>query len=263
MRKHISFSEIKVWNECAYKHKLVYLDNIKNFHGSEHTSFGTALHEVCEKAVLKKIKLDQKELEELFNTTFLQELNELKEKNVDLNKKLIQDMRSQASEIIPHIMPALKKTFGKYEVYSAEEEIYESVDNHSKKYKGFIDLVLKTEDGKYHVIDWKTCSWGWDSRRKNDKITTYQLAYYKHFFSKKHNIPLENIDTHFALLKRTAKTNRVEIFKVACGNKKIDNSIKLLEKAVYNIENSNFVKNKLSCTSGFGCEFYNTKHCTR
>ena len=263
MRQHISFSEIKVWDECAYKHKLVYVDNLKEFYGNEHTSFGTALHEVCEKAVLKKIKLDQKVLEELFNATFLQELSEIKKKNVSLNKKLIQDMRFQASEIIPHIMPTLKKTFGKYEVYSAEERIYENVENHSKKYKGFIDLVLKTEDGKYHVIDWKTCSWGWDSRRKNDKITTYQLAFYKYFFSKKHNIPLENIDTHFALLKRTAKTNRVEIFKVACGNKKIDNSIKLLEKAVYNIENSNFVKNKLSCTSGYGCEFYNTKHCTR
>jgi len=118
--------------------------------------------------------------------------------------------------------------------------------------------VLKTKDGKYHVIDWKTCSWGWDARRKNDKMTTYQLTYYKYYFSKKHNVELDNIETHFALLKRTAKKNKVELFKVASGNKKIKNALKFLEKALYNISNKNFIKNRLSCRY---CEFYKTKHC--
>ncbi len=172
-------------------------------------------------------------------------------------------MRLQASDLVEYIIPELNKTFKEYEVVSAEEELYETIDNQNKKYKGYIDLVLKTKDGKYHVIDWKTCSWGWDSRRKVDTITTYQLAFYKHFFSKKHNIDPKNIETHFALLKRTAKKNKVEIFKTSSGQKKIENSLKLLNKAVYNIENGNFLKNKLSCTSGYGCEFYNTKHCSR
>ena len=35
-RNHISFSELKIWNECPYKHKLVYIDKIKEFKGSEH-----------------------------------------------------------------------------------------------------------------------------------------------------------------------------------------------------------------------------------
>ena len=143
------------------------------------------------------------------------------------------------------------------------EEIYEKLEDTEKRYKGYIDLVLKTSDGKYHIIDWKTCSWGWDARRKNEKMVTYQLAFYKHFFSKKHNIDPDNIETHFALLKRTAKSNKVEIFRVTSGNKKIENSLKLLDKAVYNIKHKNFVKNKLSCTAKFGCEFYNTKHCSR
>ena len=71
-------------------------------------------------------------------------------------------------------------------------------------------------------------------------------------------------DTSFGdLLKRTAKKNKAEIFKVTSGNKKIENSLKLLEKAIYNIEHGNFLKNRLSCTSGYGCEFYNTKYCSR
>ena len=58
-------------------------------------------------------------------------------------------------------------------------------------FKGYIDLVLKTSDGKYHIIDWKTCSWGWASRRKTEKMTTYQLALYKYFWSKKHAVSLD------------------------------------------------------------------------
>ena len=263
MRKHISYSELKTWDECAYKHKLVYIDKVKNFQGNEYTAFGTAVHEVCEKSVLKEIKIDKASLMDCFNKKFLQEIQELITKKVELKKDLIKDMRLQASDLVEYIIPELNKTFKEYEVVSAEEELYETIDNQNKKYKGYIDLVLKTKDGKYHVIDWKTCSWGWDSRRKVDTITTYQLAFYKHFFSKKHNIDPKNIETHFALLKRTAKKNKVEIFKTSSGQKKIENSLKLLNKAVYNIENGNFLKNKLSCTSGYGCEFYNTKHCSR
>ena len=172
-------------------------------------------------------------------------------------------MRSQVDNLLVHILPSLSKKFGNYKVISAEEQLYENIEGQTKKYKGFIDLVIKTSDGKYHVIDWKTCSWGWDAKKKSDKLVTYQLTLYKKFFCQKHNIDPLLVETHFALLKRTAKKNNVEIFRVSAGNKKIQNSLKLLEKAVYNIEKGNFIKNKLSCTSGYGCEFYNTKFCSR
>ena len=263
MKKHISYSELKTWDECAYKHKIIYIDEAKKFLGNEHTAFGTAVHEVCEKSVLGEIDRSFDALNNCFSTKFLEEITRLTENNVELNKKLIKDMREQACTLLPYIVPSLATHFGTYEVISAEEKLYEDIDDEEKKYKGYIDLVLKTTDGEYHIIDWKTCSWGWDSRRKNDKMTSYQLALYKHFFSKKHNIPLEKIETHFALLKRTAKKNKVEIFRSSSGNKKIENSLKLLSNAVYNIKNDNFIKNRLSCTTGYGCEFYNTKFCSR
>lgn len=263
MREHISFSEVKTWDECAYKHKLAYIDNVKEFLGNEYTAFGTALHEVCEKSVLGEIPNEKADLLECFNIKFLEEIQALKSNEVELNKKMITEMRAQAADIVVHIIPELKNFFGKYEVVSAEEQLYEPIEGHTKTFKGFIDLVIKTEDGDYHVIDWKTCSWGWDSRRKADRMTGYQLAYYKKFFSQKNKIDINKVHTYFALLKRTAKSNRVEIFKVTSGPKKIENSLKLLNNALYNIENNVFIKNRLSCTSGFGCEFYNTEFCKR
>lgn len=258
MRSHISFSELKIWNECAFKHKLVYIDEAKKFLGNEHTAFGTAMHHVCE--VMLTEDKDQN-FKDLFNNKFLEELSLLKNKNVELKKDLVLSMRKQCDNIISYIMPAMKKTFGKFEVVSVEERLYEPIENEKTKFKGFIDLVVKTEDEKYHVIDWKTCSWGWDSKRKADSMTTYQLTLYKHFFALKHNIDPKNIETHFALLKRTAKSNNVEIFRVTSGAKKTENAINLLNKAIYNIENNKHIKNRLSCTSGFGCEFYETKYC--
>jgi len=256
---HISFSELKLWNECPYKHKLVYLDKIDSFKGNEHTAFGSAVHSVCEKLVGENIQ----KAAEYFQEQFLKELKELPEA-YDLNKKLISDMRIQGCMLTKHILPGLKEHFGDYKLISIEERLFESIpDYENYNFKGFVDLVIQTPDQIYHVIDWKTCSWGWDTRRKSEKMTTYQLTLYKHFFSLKHSIDPSNMKTHFALLKRTAKTNNVEIFETTSGNKKTQNALKLLNKAIYNLKNKNFIKNRMSCQGRFGpCEFFNTKHCT-
>jgi ATP-dependent exoDNAse (exonuclease V) beta subunit len=255
-RSHISFSELKIWDECAYKHKLVYIDKVKEFKGNEHTAFGTAMHYVCENMFDKS-----NDLETLFDSKFVEELTFLKDIEYELDTNLVRSMRAQGKNMISFILPALTKAFTSFELVSVEEELMEPLEE-GLSFKGFIDLVIKA-DGRYHIIDWKTCSWGWDSKRKTDKMTTYQLTLYKNFFAKKHSIDPENIDTHFALLKRTAKKNNIEIFNVASGAKKTDNALKLLQKSIYNIKNKIFVKNRLSCTSGYGCEFYNTEFCMR
>jgi ATP-dependent exoDNAse (exonuclease V) beta subunit len=254
MQKHISFSELKTWDECPYKQKLSYVDRVNVFEGNEYTAFGTSLHEVAEKLLVEDIKNPV----EVFNHDFSKRLKEL---NIDESKDLVKGMYRQAPVLIENILPALNEYFEDYEVVSTEEMLYEDIENYNPKFKGYVDLVIKSGD-KYHVIDWKTCSWGWDTKRKSDRMTTYQLTLYKHFFAKKHSIDPKDIETHFALMKRTAKKNVIEIFRVTSGAKKTENALKLLNKALYNIEKNNFIKNRLSCTSGFKCEYYKTKFCS-
>ena len=123
---------------------------------------------------------------------------------------MITQMRQQGKAISPSVFPQLEESFGEYEVFSTEEKLYEEIDELSYKWhlKGFIDLVIKTEDGKYHILDWKSCSWGWDSKKRSEKLVTYQLTLYKKFFCKKHNIDPKLVETHFGLLKRTAKEEK-------------------------------------------------------
>jgi len=257
---HISFSEIKNWHKCAFYHKLVNIDKLKLFKGNEYTAFGTAIHDTCESMLLN----EQINAADFFIKKYKEVIKSLAEDDYDFNKKLVLDMKIQGIEIIPYIKPELEKYFGEYKVFSTEERLFQDIEikDYDYKYKGYVDLVLQTPDGKYHIIDWKSCSWGWNHKRKIEKMTTYQLTYYKHYFAKKHNIPLDNIETHFALLKRTAKKDKVEIFRVSNGNKKIKNALNFLEKAMYNIINKKYIKNKLACHGPYGtCEFYKTKHC--
>jgi hypothetical protein len=253
---HISYSELKDWKFCSFYHKLTRVDKIDGFKGNEYTAFGSAMHSVCEKKLLE---------EEIDSDFFVKELkNNIAElpEDIDINKKLVLDMVGQGKRIIPEIQAGLSEYFEEYEVLAVEMPLMEDIENEEDyKFKGFIDAIVSTPDGKVHIFDWKTCSWGWDSKKRSDKMVTYQLTLYKHYFCQKMNIDPKNVETHFALLKRTAKNNNVEFFRVTSGNIKTKNALKLLNTALYNIKNKRYIKNRLSCTGGYGCKFYKTEHC--
>lgn len=252
---HISYSELKDWKFCAFYHKLTRVDKIDGFTGNEYTAFGTAMHSVCEK------KLLQEEVDEDF---FVQELKKnIAELDEEVDNKLVHQMMKQGNNIIPEIQDALADYFDEYEVLAVEMPLMEDIDGQDDhKFKGYIDAVVSTPDGKIHIFDWKTCSWGWDAKKRSDKMVTYQLTLYKHFFCQKMNVDPKDVETHFALLKRTAKKDHVEFFRVTSGPRKTENALKLLNTALYNIKNQRYIKNRLSCTSGYGCKFYKTEHCS-
>ena len=251
---HISFSELKNWNFCPFYHKLTYIDKLKGFRGNEYTAFGTAIHDIAEKKLLKETF----EAAENFIQRFEECLAELDD-DIEFREDP-EKMAVQAIGIIPAIMPAVTEYFADgYEVISTEEQLMVPIDNEEGyNFKGYVDAVVKTPDGKYHIIDWKSCSWGWDMRRRSDPMVTYQLTLYKIFFAKKHGIDLKDIETHFALLKRTAKKDRVEIFRVTSGNKKMENATNLLKKALFNIKKKNYIKDRRSCTK---CDFCRSPEC--
>jgi len=254
---HISFSELKDWSFCPFYHKLTRVDKIAGFKGNEYTAFGSAIHSVCEKKLLQ---------EEIKSDFFVEELKKniaSLDDDIPINKKLVLDMVGQGKRIIPEIQDALDDYFEEYEVIAVEMPLMEPIEGEEGySFKGFIDAIVATPDGKIHIFDWKTCSWGWNAKKKNDKIVTYQLTLYKKYFCQKMNVDPKDVETHFALLKRTATKGIVEFFRVTSGERKTENALKLLSTALYNIKNQRYIKNRLSCTDGFGCQFYNTKHCT-
>jgi len=252
---HISYSELKDWVTCAFYHKLTRIDKIDGFKGNAFTAFGNAVHSVCEKKLLKENIVDN----EYFLDEFKNCLSQLPD-DVEIDESLVEQMKLQGKKILPEINEALDEYFGEdYEVLEVEMPLYEPIAGEKKyMFKGYIDAIVGTPDGKVHIFDWKTCSWGWDARKRSDKMVTYQLTLYKHFFAQKTNTDPKYIETHFALLKRTAKNNKVEFFRVTSGLKKTENALKVLNKALYNIKNKRYIKNRLSCDR---CKFRHTVHC--
>ena len=184
--KHISFSEIKKWDSCPYARKLAYGQRIRLFNGNAYTAFGTALHETIE-AIYGPSRDKPEDSKQLFVENLQKQLEALDSEAHD--KKLSGPMPTQGTRIIDTIeTDVVKDYFGDFEVISLEEELYTPITelnaaDHIYNFKGFIDMVIKTTDGTYHIIDWKSCSWGWDARRKSDPMNVYQLTYYKQFFA--------------------------------------------------------------------------------
>ena len=254
---HISYSELKDWKFCAFYHKLTRVDKLDGFKGNAYTAFGTAVHAVCEKKLLKEDVDD----EQYFLDTFSKCISDLPD-DVEVDSGLVDQMVGQGKRIIPEIEDALDDYFEEFEVLAVEMPLMEPIEGEEDyKFKGFIDAIVSTPDGKIHIFDWKTCSWGWDAKKKNDKMITYQLTLYKNYFCQKMNVDPKNVETHFALLKRTAAKNRVELFRITSGPRKTQNALKMLSTALYNIQKKRYIKNRLSCTGGYGCKFYKTEHC--
>jgi hypothetical protein len=265
--EHISFSAWRDWHFCPFKYKITRVDKVSSFQGNEYSTFGTAVHDTAEQILIKEnmqsmgIK-DTGDFDPLvfFKKSFKKEIESLPpEQKEKIQPETILKMKKQGEEIIPLILPELKKYFGSYTLFKTEYELRQRVIKHEDwDFYGFIDLILKTDDGKYHIIDWKTCSWGWDTKKRTSKEYTYQLTYYKYFLSQQLGIDRDKIETYFALLKRTAKKDKIEIFKVSSGEKKISNALTILDNCVINVKKKNFVKNKINCSQ---CEYNKTIYC--
>lgn len=258
---NISYSALDVFTKCPFSFKLKYVDKVPYDRGSIHTAFGSAVH----KAIQLKLLDNSSDLEKSFKDAFKEELKNLPEKNknkiLNEDKKLAEDMVAKGANLCALALEHLNKTFPEFKLVDVEKVFIEPIVEYQQndyEMKGIIDLIIQTTDGRYHIIDWKTCSWGWDAQKKNNKMTTYQLTYYKHYFCLQNNIDVNLVDTHFALIKRTAKKDNIEIFDVPVGQKKIGNALKVLSNMVHNVDHKNFPKNRLSCQY---CEFYKSNWC--
>jgi len=255
---HLSFSSIKDFKFCPYYYKLTRIEKLKPFKGNIYTAFGTAIHSTCEQMLLKRNhKFDS---HSHIEKEFKKEVSLLEE---EVSEKDFNDFLQSGFRIVDNVPKFMSDNFGDYEVIDTEKDLRVPVPFEEDlitefDFVGYVDCIIKTKDGRHHIIDWKSCSWGWDMKRKSDTMTTYQLSYYKFFYMMMTGVEFDNIDTHFVLLKRTTKNFPIELVSVSNGKIKTDNALKLLETAAYNVDNENFVKNKLSCSK---CDFYRTEHC--
>lgn len=200
---HISYSEIVDWIACSHRHNLKHILKIDLDKPTEHTEFGGLLHDAIEQYLLGQAPLDAK----VTGDKVIEVL-----KTIEGFKEDPQAWADAVGPIFEELPGFLAANFQNMKVNSAEFELQEIFEKKPNRYfKGFIDCVIEADkidkrkkvpevERQYWIIDWKTTSWGWTGDKKRDPIKQMQLVFYKHFWARRHNIPLEQVRCAWVLL---------------------------------------------------------------
>jgi len=258
-KPHVSFSEVKLWKECSYRHNLVHVKKLDFSKPSPVLEFGTAVHSACEDYLLTKVmktEICMNALDEAWRKKSGQE---------DFTIKSLETAKLEAAQILAEVPEFLENTFPGWEVVDAEHQLYEAVEGHPHAFKGFIDGVIKSKGKKgedlYWILDWKTSNRGWFKEKRSDEMTKAQLGLYKNYWHQKNpSVPFKDIRCGFVILKKQAKTgNHCELFSVSLGEVPIKRSLKVVGNMITSVKRGVSIKNRDSCTF---CEFKGTQYCT-
>lgn len=274
LKEHVSYSEIKQWKECGWRHKLIYIDKVQTFEESPHLHYGTIVHDACEHFLkTKELKIDEmkQSIKDMWyihgfdsEDFIILQKNRAKLQGWEYKHSNLEEWLLFAETSLLSVPKFLDENFNSWELVSAEEQLYEEIENvEITKFKGYVDCIIKVPHKnkyKYWILDWKTSSArGWMLEKQRDFLTQAQLFLYKSFWAKKNNIKLSDINCGFILLKKVKKSDKsCQLIKVSSGDVTIEKSIKLVKNMINSVNKNLFLKNKESCKF---CEFKDTIHC--
>ena len=272
---HISFSEVKAWAECPFRHYLMYVEKINTYNDNPYADFGTTIHNAIEEFLNgKAFDLDDinKKLDEIWDKggydtpEYIKGVEEDRASNGwKYTHESLDDYKSSAKNIIGDFELFMNETFPGWEPISAEVELYEPL-NEDLKFKGFIDCVIAkpkkpgSDKVEYWIIDWKTTGkTGWFYKKKKEFLSLAQVGLYKNYWASKFGIPVKDIKAGYVFLKRGAKPGKTcELLEGAASPKFIEKTDELVKKMISNVQKGVKLKNYNNCTF---CAYKGTEHC--
>jgi len=286
-QKNVSHSQMSIFRNCPHRWKLQYKERIKRFTSSIHTVFGTSIHEVMQNYLNVAYETSfaaadrEIDMEDTFQKTFIEEYQKQYKSNKNEHFSSAIEMREFFEDGVGILNWFKKKRssyFTKKGTYLVGCElplvIAPNKGYNNVLYTGYLDIVLYHEPtNTFKIIDIKTSTRGWRDQDKKNEDKQYQLLLYKQFFSEQYNIPLENIEIEFFIVKRKVldwddeklmsphQSYRVQIFVPPSGKIKLNkakNAINHFITTCFNstgeIKNIDYPKNASKWNCGF-CPF--------
>ena len=261
-QKSVSYSQMSMFNECPKKWSLQYKEGHKQFTSSIHTVFGTALHEVLQAYLTvmyekSGAEADRLNMYEMFEDALREEYKKQYKANNNLHFSAPDELREFFEDGIAIIREFAKdksKYFSKRGWHLVGCELPLVLTPSSKlsnvMFQGFLDLVMYHEPtNRIKIIDIKTSRQGWSKKEKSDENKQFQLILYKKYFAETYNIPVENIEIEFMIVKRKIFESenfvikRVQLYKPASGKVKLNKVSKSIESFVEQAFDRNGYKN--------------------
>jgi len=259
-KAHISFSEIKNWSECSFRHYLTYVKKIDMFVPNIHVAFGSATHNIIEN-FLKNKTMDT-EIGRKYLEKYLED-NKDHEKFKPYN---VEKEMEKVTSIVNDVPKFLDENFPNWSYVDAEEFLMEGleklVESHKDvSFKGFIDAVIsvpgKNDKKIYWLLDWKTSSRPWDRYKIED--AKLQLVLYKKFWAEKHGIDMKDIRCGFVTLIKSAKSgSHCRLIPVSVGEVSAGKSLTVIDNFLTSLKDGIKIKNRTACRF---CDFKDTEHC--
>jgi hypothetical protein len=240
-------------------------------------TFGTALHETLQHYITTIYNVSGAEADRInLEEYFYDKLGEIYRKDLKSNKNVhftnpeeLNEFYEDGLEIIRFLKKKRNIYFGKRGWYLIGCEVPLMVNPNPTYpnilYKGYLDVVLYHEGtNSFKILDIKTSTRGWGDKEKKDEIKQYQLILYKKFFAQQFNIPIDNIDVEFFIVKRKIweqsefPISRIQEFKPASGKVKLNKAYTAINDFVDIAFNSNGTYNNkihLPNPSAHNCKF--------
>ena len=270
-----------MYGDCPLRWKLNYVDKLSISEPSIHLLFGTAMHEVLQTYLevmyndtiknANKLNLEQRLHDKMIERFKIDKEEYGKE---PCTKEDLVEFFQDGCDILDFFKKRRGDYFSKkgYELIGCEVPVEMDLQN-NLKWVGYLDIVIKdTISDTIKIYDIKTSTKGWSKWMKKDENKTQQLLLYKQFYSKQYNVPVENIDVEYFIVKRKLWENvdfpqkRVQKFSPASGTVSMNKVAKKLSNFINEaFDGEGKHKNNMIATpskkSCRFCEFKNTEYC--
>ena len=279
-QKNISFSQFSMYQGCPHRWSLQYKDGHREFTSTIHTVFGTALHETLQYYLevmysTSAAAADREDIIELFEDALRKEYKIQYKKNNNQhfsNSEELREFFDDGVEILKYFKKKRNIYFSKKGWYLVGCEIPIVIQPNkfynNLLYQGFLDVVMYHEPtNTFKILDIKTSTRGWNDLNKKDEIKQFQLILYKKFFSEQYNIPIEDIEIEFFIVKRKVFDHpdysipRIQTFTPPSGKVKLGKADKALNNFIESAFDKEGYKEKehTPTPTKFGCTFCNFK----
>src|SRR5690349_21485189 len=212
--RRVSYSQYSIWSTCPHQWKLAYHDKLKPEDDSIHLIFGTAIHEAIQEWMDRLFNGTKVQAKHFDTGTFFKDrlFALFKEKikvDADGNKTFLCDQDTlkefylDGLAILDHVQKYQKEFFptAGAELVGCEVPLEVHL-RQGIQFVGYLDLVIRYPRQKKIIIyDFKTSKRGWYHEKKDPKKIN-QLLLYKSFYSEIFNVPQEQIEVQFIILKR-------------------------------------------------------------
>jgi len=258
-QKSISYSQFSTYLSCPKKWELQYKEKVPVSNVSINFSFGTAIHEVLQHYLdvlynQSAPEADEIDLEAMFEEILSKEYKKSYEQNGKVHFSSpgeLTEFYEDGIEIIRYFKDRRRDYFDKKDQYLVGCEIpivlIPNTAYSNVIYKGYLDVVMYDESTNiFRIIDLKTSTRGWTQDNKSDEAKQFQLIFYKKYFAEQYNVPEDNIEVEFIILKRKiyeskfeATQNRIQTFSPASGKIKTKRATTLLTSFIEDIFETN------------------------